>query len=265
MSPKPVLEHTVSTVAKYDIDGDGELDEAELALAKMDREGSGNITKEDMHALMKEHLSTERSLWNMKKLSIGLAGLVVIQSLGMLGASFAAAILAKDSKSQGDDLVDSATGVKLGMQTTSDLHPSMLIEQSSTCVKGSGVRCATNSWVDMDIDHGKMVVDECSHDRTVHLTRFFTSGKQMHFALCPLPEGHSAVYDTNAELPTASISTATGFIVIKPNEEGSHYEITGDGVMSDVGYPCDSDVDCETNLVCNSENLCESSQAEEGM
>ena len=43
--------------------------DAELALKAMDKEGSGTLTKEEMHSLMKEHLSTQRSLWNVKKVS----------------------------------------------------------------------------------------------------------------------------------------------------------------------------------------------------
>ena len=44
--------------------------DAELALKAMDKEGSGTLTKEEMHSLMKEHLSTQRSLWNVKKVAI---------------------------------------------------------------------------------------------------------------------------------------------------------------------------------------------------
>lgn len=42
--------------------------------------------------------------------------LVVIMAVGMLGLSFAAAILAKDTMSTGNDLVDSHSGSTLGMQ-----------------------------------------------------------------------------------------------------------------------------------------------------
>ena len=49
---------TPEEIAKYDIDGDGELNDAEIALAQMDKSGSSALTKDQMHALTKEHLST---------------------------------------------------------------------------------------------------------------------------------------------------------------------------------------------------------------
>ena len=128
-SSKPVLETTPSEINKWDIDGDGQLDEAELALMKLDKENTGQLSKEDMHELMKEHLNSQRQLFTFKKkIAMGwvpydvscthdviyislliriyaslpphytsLSLLVVIMAVGMLGLSFAAAILAKDT------------------------------------------------------------------------------------------------------------------------------------------------------------------------
>ena len=50
-SSKPTLETTPST-NKWDIDGDGQLDEAELALMKLDKRNTGQLSKEDMHELL---------------------------------------------------------------------------------------------------------------------------------------------------------------------------------------------------------------------
>ena len=69
MSSKPRVISEAS--AKWDIDGDGQLDEAEMALKKIDKEGNGQLTKEELHALMKEHLSTQRELWSLKKMAMG--------------------------------------------------------------------------------------------------------------------------------------------------------------------------------------------------
>ena len=69
-SSKPTLETTPST-NKWDIDGDGQLDEAELALMKLDKRNTGQLSKEDMHALMKEHLQSERQLFTFKKIALG--------------------------------------------------------------------------------------------------------------------------------------------------------------------------------------------------
>jgi len=51
-----------------DIDGDGALDAAELALKKMDKEKKGELSREEVYALMSENLSTQRDLFKMKKI-----------------------------------------------------------------------------------------------------------------------------------------------------------------------------------------------------
>ena len=99
------------------------------------------------------------------------------------------------------------------------------------------------------MSHGKAMVEDCSMDRTVHFTHKQANGHEMHHAICPIQEGLSGDFDTNLEYPTATIDTSAGFIVIKPNEEGTYYEITGDGITMDLGYPCDSDKDCPTLCV----------------
>jgi len=119
------------------------------------------------------------------------------------------------------------------------------------------VHCTSTSLVNIDMSHGKAMVEDCSMDRTVHFTHKQANGHEMHHAICPIQEGLSGDFDTSLEYPTATIDTSAGFIVIKPNEEGTYYEITGDGITMDLGYPCDSDKDCDSNLVCNSENKCE--------
>ena len=55
----------------WNLDGDGQLDEAELALKNKDNRGQGTLTKEQMYDLMKENLNTQRDLFKMKKVVIG--------------------------------------------------------------------------------------------------------------------------------------------------------------------------------------------------
>ena len=115
----------LSTISKmYDIRGDGELDEAELAMRNMDASGRGYLTNEKVYKLMQEHVQTQRQLFQFKKIIIGLTILVVILALSNLGTSLAAAILSKDFVSQteetsdgeqvGADLVDKKSGEKVG-------------------------------------------------------------------------------------------------------------------------------------------------------
>ena len=53
--------------------------------------------------------------------------------------------------------------------------------------------------------------------------------------------------------PTVSIDTSKGMIVIKPNDEGTNYEITGGAISNSVGFPCDRDADCDATLECKFE------------
>jgi|EP00970_Alexandrium_tamarense_P001888 hypothetical protein len=53
--------------AKFDLDGDGMLDEAEYAMLKYDKDGDGNLGLEEIHAIVQEHLGAQRNIGQMKK------------------------------------------------------------------------------------------------------------------------------------------------------------------------------------------------------
>ena len=74
----------------WDLDGDGELDKAELALKALDKEGKGTLTKDEMYTLMRQTLETERDLFKMKKIAGVLTIVTCILALSNLGTSFAA-------------------------------------------------------------------------------------------------------------------------------------------------------------------------------
>ncbi|KAL3785303.1 hypothetical protein ACHAW5_008335 [Stephanodiscus triporus] len=62
----------LSMVSKqYDIDGDGVLDPAELAMRKLDTSGRGFLTNEKVYALMQEQLAMQKSMFQMKKIIAG--------------------------------------------------------------------------------------------------------------------------------------------------------------------------------------------------
>ena len=117
----------------------------------------------------------------------------------------------------------------------------------STSEEGE-TKCTTNSWTKLDLQHGKAMVEDCAKDRTVHLTRMFSNEREMHYAICPVQEGYSVAFgkgplvqqgpNKRVYYPTVSIDTSKGMIVIKPNEELTHYEITGGAISNSVGFPC---------------------------
>ena len=81
---------------KWDLDGDAKLDEAELALKNM-AHGEANISNDELYKLMQEHLASQKSVWQWKKISFASFGLIVLLVLSTFGASLAAAFLAKDT------------------------------------------------------------------------------------------------------------------------------------------------------------------------
>jgi len=107
---RPATTKILSLVSrKYDIDGDGVLDEAELKMRNLDKSGRGHLTNETVYALMQEQLSMQRSIFQMKRVIVGLIAFTVILALANLGTSFASAILAKDTKTSDGQLVDKKT------------------------------------------------------------------------------------------------------------------------------------------------------------
>ncbi len=55
----------------YDINGDGELDEAEKAMRAMDASGKGYLSNDKVYNLMTEHMETQKELFRTKKWVIG--------------------------------------------------------------------------------------------------------------------------------------------------------------------------------------------------
>lgn len=62
----------LTTVSRfYDIDGDGQLDEAEQAMRDMDQSRRGHLTNEQVYQMMVQHMKTQKELFKFKKVVIG--------------------------------------------------------------------------------------------------------------------------------------------------------------------------------------------------
>jgi hypothetical protein len=90
----------------WDIDGDGQLDDTELALKGLDKSGKGTLSKEQMYQLMHQNLAVQKELSGVKKVVYGLVGFTVVLALANVGTSFAAAYLSKDTKMEDGKLTD---------------------------------------------------------------------------------------------------------------------------------------------------------------
>lgn len=56
---------------KYDIDGDGHLNDVEQAMRDMDESGRGFVSNEKVHGIMKDLLAAQKELFTMKKIISG--------------------------------------------------------------------------------------------------------------------------------------------------------------------------------------------------
>ncbi len=96
----------------FDIDGDGELDGAEQAMRDMDTENRGFLTNEKVYEVMLGQMKLQQEVFSLKRMSLGLVFVVVLLSVAMLGSSFAAATLAKDTNVvNGSLMAKDGTGV----------------------------------------------------------------------------------------------------------------------------------------------------------
>ena len=58
------------TSRKYDIDGDGKLDDAEKAMRDMDTEGHGTLANVEVYKIVKESMNTQRELFKLKRVVV---------------------------------------------------------------------------------------------------------------------------------------------------------------------------------------------------
>mmetsp|Transcript_17127 Transcript_17127/g.26076 ORF Transcript_17127/g.26076 Transcript_17127/m.26076 type:complete len:383 (-) Transcript_17127:281-1429(-) len=264
----------------WDLDGDGVLNDAELALKNM-AAGNGEIDKQEIYKLMQEHISVQRSLWKFKRIAAAFFVLIVILGIANVGTSFAAAIIAKDTTASGGNLKEKGDGGKtLGTQTFADQTEAFVepIDAKGVCSKLEGTcsgfyKCCPGlvcnadteecendpnrtitSVLEINVEQGKAMVEDCKLGRTVFLDRKFTHGTDMQLAICPPIGGHKAIYDNKA-LSSLQIETPRGIVIIAPNDEGTYYTATGEGVTSDKNFPCDETIDCDFGLVCHLEEM----------
>ena len=52
---------------KYDLDGDGVLDEAEQAMRNLYKSGRGFLKSEEVYDMMNQHLKMQKDMFKMKK------------------------------------------------------------------------------------------------------------------------------------------------------------------------------------------------------
>mmetsp|Transcript_30429 Transcript_30429/g.73401 ORF Transcript_30429/g.73401 Transcript_30429/m.73401 type:complete len:350 (+) Transcript_30429:198-1247(+) len=255
----------LSTVSKmYDVDGDGKLDAAELAMRAMDKSGRGYLTNDTVYKMMKEQLETQKQLFHVKRVMIVLLALVFILAVSNLGTSFAAAALSKDTAtSSSAQIVDKKTDEELSTQSSTNLFEfqrAMITPDGRrrlVCDKteGGDVDCAlsgsepdgdggsSSSVLTIDADMCKKVLRKCKRGNTVTLTRLWRNDDRSDYEVCPYS-------GTLSKHNKSTLTNHNGDTFVIEPIEGGHCRISGDVVLQQEGGICDVENDCASGLGC---------------
>jgi len=258
---------------KYDMDGDGELDEAEQAMRDMDKSGRGFLKNEEVYGMMKDQLQMQKDLFKMKKVIAGLMVFVVILALSNLGTSFASAILAKDSTTNDqNELVSKETGEALATQSTTKLFvvdPEKDKELShrhrllcETQGQGNTVNSATcnvgnlQSIIEAD---GEDIAQYCHASASVTIGHI-DNGQEVQRRWCPITSNQVVAYSNWVNKNNGSPSTAGANkavpreMTITDNGSSEIHRLTRHPARHDGDdpyYTLTTDVvGCQTEVVC---------------
>lgn len=203
---------------QFDLDGDGKLDEAELAMMRYDVDGDGNLTSTEIHAIIKDLLRDQSSISAMRKIIAGLTFFVFILSLSNLGTSIASALLVKETtadKTTAEMKIMGTTDV-MGTQTSAETfealemdsetrrarrtmvveslladpfgeHAHRRLANNKSKKKCTGKKC--DSHIKFDVNYMKQADAEnikakCEQGRNVNVKRSFPGGSTDQKSLC---------------------------------------------------------------------------------
>jgi hypothetical protein len=138
LTPTGRAKSTMSVTSKmYDVDGDGKLDAVEKSMRQMDTENRGYLTNEKVYKIMLEQMKLQEEVFGLKRMALVFLAIVFILSLATLGTSFAAAMLAKDTKLENGNLVSKDGSSVVG---TSNVAATFTVTEGATPVDASGRR-----------------------------------------------------------------------------------------------------------------------------
>lgn len=238
------------TSRKYDIDGDGQLDEAEKAMRDLDTEGQGTLSNVEVYKIVKESMNNQRELFKLKRVVIGLVGFALLLTLANLGTSVAAAFLAKDTTTNNNNLVDATTKETIATQTTAD---NFRISATADAIDGRRKldRDFAISSLVLSHEKGAKIIENCGLSKTVTLTRTFQNGEndEVTTNICPASKVNTNKKKGGSAFVDATITKADG-TKTKLVSDGTEYQISGDNMLQGVEEPCYSTEDCKGGLSC---------------
>ena len=246
----------LSTFSKmYDIDGDGQLDEAELAMRDMDGSRRGYLTNEKVYKMMQEQLKTQRQLFRTRRIMFVLLALVVILALANLGTGFAAASLAKDTTvSSNEEITHKTNGETLSTQTadeTIELERAVTGEDGRRRLCTSKNRdgelddCDTGSFFSLGKRQCNQMIKKCRRGNSVSLMyKWAGNGDETRFQACPFVGGRLRNYHLS------KLTNKNGKTLEFEQDEDGNCRISGDEVRQEEGSICEADSDCNAGLGC---------------
>jgi hypothetical protein len=245
-----IISRKLSTISKqYDVNGDGVLDDAEMAMRELDKTGRGYLTNDKVYALMREQMETQKQLFRARRAAFALLALVVILALSNLGTSFAAASLAKDTTtSSNEELTDKRTREVLSTQTSVEY-----IEFERTVVAPNGrrrlctaddedVECSTNSFRTISASMCDAMISHCKRGNTVNLKRTWKNGDETSFNVCPYKSG-----TISGGTGKSRLTNGEGKEFLFETIAGGACRISGDAVAQEVDDICAVDGDCASS------------------
>jgi hypothetical protein len=132
---------------KYDVDGDGKLDDAEKAMRDMDTDNQGYLSNEKVYKVMVEQMKLQQEVFSLKRLSMVFLAVMVFLSLATLATSFAAATLAKDTEVKNGVLVGKDSTVALA---TSNADKTFIVSDGTTVINGRRTQASGNFFISLN-------------------------------------------------------------------------------------------------------------------
>ena len=252
VSSKGKFVNRLSTVSKmYDIDGDGQLDDAELAMRNMDTSGRGFLTNEKVYKMMQEQMDTQKQLFRTRRIMFVLLALVVILALANLGTGFAAASLAKDTTvSTNEEITHKTNGEALSTQTADEeieIERAVIGEDGRRrlCTDGEvGVDKCAGAYFSLNKKKCNILKKKCKRGNSVSLTYKWVNGDDTRFQVCPFSRGRLRNYHIS------KLTNNNGKEFNFEQLEDGSCEISGDDMRQEEGNVCEANNDCNAGLGC---------------
>jgi hypothetical protein len=185
----------------YDVDGDGELDEAEQTMRDMDKDGLGYLSNEKVYEVMLKQMKLQQEVFSLRRLALVFVAVLFFLSLATLATSFVAATLAKDTNVVNGNLVVKDGGGVVGTSTVATTFT--LTESAGEGVNGrrtQDILDSTTGEITISQEHAEYAYAQCQTEH-IALKRSCDGGRIVEIPICPSSFQVVDIFD-NADIYT---------------------------------------------------------------